>query len=157
MHIRKEDKAAAKLLELWAYFDYQDLWFDLLKAGESEKAPAWFLGITRTELTFTGVMAKLQKHALIDSLTGSNGYSMHSCVHSWVKAVLRIDTERPKLELALDCVSESITLIAAPGDWKIKQRLLPHAERGVQLLDKKDSDDLEIYVIGFFNESRHPL
>ena len=154
MHIRKEDEAAAKLLELWAYFDHQDLWFDLLEAGNTDEAPSWFLDITRTELTFKGVMAKLQKHALIESLTGSDGYSMHYCVYSWVKAVLRIAIERPMLELAFDCIGENITVVPAPGDWRVKQRLLPHAERGLQLLhswreDEKNSNDLEIYVTRF--------
>jgi len=79
---------------------------------------------------------------------------MYSCVYSWVKSVLRLSIERPILKLAFACVGNTITVISIPGDWKIKQRLLPYAERGLQLLhlwreDKKDSNGLEIYGADF--------
>ena len=52
LHIRKEDEAAAELLKLWAYFDNQDIWFDLLEAGKEHVFPAWFLRITRSRFGF---------------------------------------------------------------------------------------------------------
>ena len=32
-HIQRLDPAAAKLLQLWAYLDHQDLWFELLECS----------------------------------------------------------------------------------------------------------------------------
>ncbi len=134
-HIRKEDYSAAKLLELWAYFDNQDLWYDLLKAGKSKTAPAWFDHIVGTKLTFQAAINILQKHALIESLTASDGYSMHHCVHAWARNVLCKTVEDGLCEissvLALD---DAIPVEPVPGDWLLRQRLLPHSERGLQLL-----------------------
>ena len=35
-HIQKQNKSADKLLQLWAYFDNLDLWFQLLAAGRED-------------------------------------------------------------------------------------------------------------------------
>ena len=133
IYIREEDESAAKLLKLWAYFDNRDLWYDLLRAGK-ENAPGWFLDITSTELAFLSAIGKLRKHALIESLTDSDGYSMHHCVHAWVKSVLWKATDNQHMMLTLKCVGESVPFAKAPGDWIITQRLFPHAERCLQLV-----------------------
>ncbi len=153
-HIRKEDYSAAKLLELWAYFDNQDLWYDLLKAGKSKTAPAWFDHIVGTKLAFQAAISKLQKHALIESLTASDGYSMHPCVHAWASSALRKTVEDESMRLALTCVGQSIPTEPAPGDWILRQRLIPHSERGLQLLrvwneENKGSDNIEDCVLQF--------
>ena len=133
IYIREEDESAAKLLKLWAYFDNRDLWYDLLRAGK-ENAPGWFLDVTSTELAFLSAIGKLRKHALIESLTDSDGYSMHHCVHAWVKSVLWKAIHNQHMMLALKCVGESVPVERAPGDWIITQRLFPHAERCLQLV-----------------------
>ncbi|KAL9134141.1 MAG: hypothetical protein Q9175_004673, partial [Cornicularia normoerica] len=152
--IRKEDVSAAKLLELWAYFDNRDLWYDLLKAGEDE-APDWFLPIIGTKVAFYSVIAKLRKHALIESLTESDGYSMHHCVHAWVWSVLCKTVEDQNMRLALKCVRASVSVIPAPGDWILKQRLFPHAERCLQKLhswtaEGRSSKEVEHYATHFY-------
>lgn len=109
MHIRREDNSAVKFLELWAYFDNRDLWYDLLKAGK-HKAPGWFLDVVSTELAFYSVIGKLQKHALIERLTESDGYSMHHCVHSWVRSVLCKTVEDQNMRIALALEQEILSL-----------------------------------------------
>ena len=153
-HIRKEDKSAAKLLELWACFDNRDLWYDLLKAGEDE-APDWFLNIISAKLAFYSAIGKLQKHALIEKLTESDGYSMHHCVHAWVRSVLCTAVKGQNVKLALTCVEGSFPLDPAPGDWITKQRLSLHFERCLQLLPQwvnksKDSRKSEDCISTFF-------
>ena len=79
---------------------------------------------------------------------------MHHCVYSWVKTVLWTAIESPKLEVALTCVSKTVTVVPAPGDRRMEQRLLPHAERCLRLLrmwteDKKDSDKIDNLVTYF--------
>ena len=34
-HVEQRNGLSAKLLRLWAYFDNQDLWFELLRHGDS--------------------------------------------------------------------------------------------------------------------------
>ena len=155
MHIRKEDESAAKLLELWAYFDNQDLWYDLLKAGDDDDAPAWFHRMVGTKLAFHTAIGKLQKHALIESLTDSDGYAMHHCVHAWVTNVLGTATDDQGMRLALTCVGDSIPIKPARGDWITRQRLTSHSERCLQLLrvwtdENKDSKEIEVHVTRFF-------
>ena len=134
IHIRKEDESAAKLIELWAYFDNQDLWYDLLKAGNLKGAPVWVANIVGTKLAFQAAIVKLQKHALVESLTDSDGYAMHHCVHAWVRNVLCPAVEDQNMILALDCVGKRVPFDPEPGDWLIKQRLSAHSERCLQLL-----------------------
>ena len=138
--IRKEDESAAKLLELWAYFDNQDLWYGLLKAGNHDWAPSWFRYIIGTKLIFRAAVMKLQKHALVEVLTDSDGYSMHHCVHAWLKNVLCKTIENQNMRLAFVCVGDTVPFEAAQGDWVIKQRLLPHSERCLKLLREWDQE-----------------
>ena len=143
IYIRRENQSAAKLLELWAYFDNRDLWYDLLKAGE-DTAPSWFLDIIETKLAFNSVLGKLQKHALVEKLAESDGYSMHNCVHAWVTNVLCKAVEDRNAVLACECITEIVPPQPAPRDWIIKQRILPHAERCLDRLRlwRKGSKDL---------------
>jgi hypothetical protein len=39
-HVKQRNELSAKLLRLWAYFDNQDIWFVLLRNGDSED-PGW--------------------------------------------------------------------------------------------------------------------
>ncbi len=155
IYIRKEDESAAKLLELWAYFDNRDLWYDLLQAGEY-KAPGWFLDVIKTKLTFTSVIAKLQKHALVERLIESDSYSMHHCVHAWVRNVLCNAVDDQNMRLAFTCIGYSVPGDPVPGDWRIKQRLLPHSASCLQYSrvwssesnDHEETDDRVLKCIG---------
>lgn len=154
-HIREEDESAAKLLEFCAYLDNQDLWYDLLKAGDSERAPDWFQHIVGTEQAFRGAVSKLQNHALVERLKDSRGYSMHHCVHAWVKNVLSKTVEDQNMILALACVRDTIPREKARDDWVIKRRLIPHIERLLELLSDWDQvgrnkTSKEMRIVQFF-------
>ena len=154
-HIRKEDESAAKLLEFWAYFDNQDLWYDLLKAGDSEQAPDWFQQIVGTKQAFRAAVMKLQKHALVELSKDSHGYSMHHCVHAWVKNVLSKTIEDQHMNLALDCIVQIVPFKHVRQDWMTRQRLLPHSERCLKLLRVWDQGDRnteskERYIAWFY-------
>jgi hypothetical protein len=43
-HIKQQSELSAKLLKLWAYFDNQDLWFELLRE-ERTGGPDWWAGL----------------------------------------------------------------------------------------------------------------
>ena len=76
-----KNTSAAKLLRLWAYFDNQDLWYQLLTA-ECDDGPEWFSELVNDELDFIEVMRLLCDHALIERLKDFDGYGMHTCVHA---------------------------------------------------------------------------
>ncbi|RII06805.1 hypothetical protein CUC08_Gglean008882 [Alternaria sp. MG1] len=50
-HVKQQSSLAAKLLQLWAYFDNQDVWLQLLQEGRGN-APEWFCELTRDRLVF---------------------------------------------------------------------------------------------------------
>src|SRR5438045_2966481 len=87
-HVKRQNEVSAKLLQLWAYFDNDDIWFELLRRGNSSSLD-WFSRLIEDELSFNQVMRVLCNHGLAEVDTSSQeriesrGYSMHGCVHSW--------------------------------------------------------------------------
>ena len=140
IHIRKEDMSAAKLLEFWAYFDNHDLWYDMLKAGNCGWAPAWFKHLVGSELAFEAAVTKCKKHSLVESLADSDGYTMHHCVHAWVKSVLLKTIEDHTMRLALTCIGDTVSSERTPQGMTMRQRLLPHSERCIELMRDWDRE-----------------
>jgi len=65
-HIKQQNELSAKLLQLWAYFDNQDVWFELLHHCDKTD-PDWFLRLTKDELEFIAVVRVLCDHGLVDA------------------------------------------------------------------------------------------
>jgi hypothetical protein len=92
-HVKQRNELSANLLRLWAYFDNQDIWFELLHHGDS-KDPEWIHELTKDELSFNSAVRVLSDHGLVEVDTSSQkgpesrGYSIHGCVHSWAIHVL---------------------------------------------------------------------
>ncbi|KAF4416199.1 Nephrocystin-3 [Colletotrichum fructicola] len=81
-YIQQQSLSASMLLGQWAYFDNDDLWYELLRKGRPE-GPAWLVEITEDELSFDLAMRLLCEHGLVEANppakeTGreSRGYSM---------------------------------------------------------------------------------
>jgi hypothetical protein len=62
--IQQQNRASAKLLKLWAYFDRQDLWFDLLRHANS--ADESIQKLTKDELDFTEAIILLCNFGLVN-------------------------------------------------------------------------------------------
>ena len=131
-HIKQEDPAAAKLLQLWAYLDHQDLWFGLLTRGSrGPEDPGWLHDLVRQEVRFKRVMKGLLTYSLIESHQDTGSYSMHPVVHDWCTESIsrgKVDLTR----LALMMVGLAVPGQSEPEYWVMQQRLLPHANRCVQ-------------------------
>ena len=66
--VKQSDPIAAKLLQLWAYLDNQDLWFKLLKRGSrGSKDVDWFQDLVRSEISFNRVIKMLLAYSLVES------------------------------------------------------------------------------------------
>jgi ankyrin repeat protein len=131
-HIKQQNKLSAKLLQLWAYFDNQDIWFELLQEGAS-KGPEWLSQLTKDELSFNQAARLLCDHGLAEvdeSSTEigleSRGYSIHSCVHSWTVYVLNQVWDAETAGLALECVGLHVPDSNASSPWVTQQRLVQH-------------------------------
>ncbi|KAN0070367.1 TPR-like protein [Elaphomyces granulatus] len=132
--VKQRNKLSAKLLQLWAYFDNQDLWFELLQHGGS-KDPDWIRELTEDKLAFNGAVRVLSNHGLVEvdmssqELIESRGYSIHSCVHSWTICVLNQEWDSDLARLALKFVGSHVPETESAKWWLTERRLLPHAAR----------------------------
>jgi hypothetical protein len=48
-HVKQRSELSVKLLQLWAYFDNNDIWFELLRHRDSSKLD-WFSRVIKDEL-----------------------------------------------------------------------------------------------------------
>ncbi|KAF1964751.1 HET-domain-containing protein [Bimuria novae-zelandiae CBS 107.79] len=132
--IQKENPASAQLLKLWAYFNKQDIWFRLLRHAHSAD-DNWVKRLTEDDLSFNSAVRLLCEYGLaypepsLGQLSGSTGYSMHSCVHSWTISVLNDRWDESLARLAVTCVASEVPSMDADRWWLLQQRLLQHAAR----------------------------
>jgi tetratricopeptide (TPR) repeat protein len=132
-HISQQNENSAKLLQLWAYFDNQDLWFELLQEGR-DKGPKWLCLITENELRFNEAVRVLCDHGLVEvdessegGVVEKRGYAMHSCVHSWTYHVVNQEWDSKLASLALECVGKHVPESGEQNSWVTQRRLLRHA------------------------------
>ena len=132
--IQQENAASAKLLKLWAYFDRQDVWFELLRHATSTDDES-IRKLIEDELNFNEAVALLCSYGLVDAdraieqQFGSGGYSMHSCVHAWTVFVLNKQWDEGLAKLALTCMAAKIPGVNEKSWWLSQRRLLQHATR----------------------------
>ena len=82
--VKQYDSAAAKLLQLWAYLNIQDLWFALLKHGsQGFKDLVWFQDLVRSEVGFKRTIKILLSYSLVKSHQDTESYSIHPVIHDW--------------------------------------------------------------------------
>jgi tetratricopeptide (TPR) repeat protein len=166
-HVKQQSELAAKLLQLWAYFDNQDVWLELLQEGQQD-GPAWLSALTEDQISFDAAMRVLCDHALaeadaavLDSRGESLGYSMHSCVHSWTVHVLNQEWDAALGGLALECVGRHVPDSNQRDALATERRLIRHAARSWECVvdGNVDSRGREDYLcrLGnmFANQEQH--
>ncbi|KAF4609460.1 hypothetical protein G7Y89_g15856 [Cudoniella acicularis] len=133
-YVEQRNALSARLLRLWAYFDNQDLWFELLRHDVSEDQD-WVRELTKDELSFHDAMRVLSDHGLagVDTssqeLVESKGYSIHGCVHSWAINFLNQEWDYDLARLAVKLVGLHVPGEQAVRPWLTQRRLLQHAAR----------------------------
>jgi tetratricopeptide (TPR) repeat protein len=133
-NVKQRNELSAKLLCLWAYFDNQDIWIELLQHCDSED-PGWIRELTRDQLSFHDAMRVLSEHGLVEvdmssqELIESRGYSIHGCVHSWSIHVLNQEWDYDLARVAVKCVGSHVPEEWAVRPWLTQRRLLQHAAR----------------------------
>ncbi|KAN0084763.1 HET domain containing protein [Elaphomyces granulatus] len=133
-HVKQRNELSAKLLRLWAYFDNQDIWLELLQHADSED-PEWIRELTKDELSFNEAVRVLSNHGLVEvdmssqERIESRGYSIHGCVHSWTVYVLNQKWDYDLVKLALKFVGSHVPTEECAKWWLTQRRLLQHAAR----------------------------
>ena len=156
-HIRQQSEVSAKLLQLWAYFDNQDLWFELLREGW-RYGPEWLRQLTADKLSFNKAVRVLCEHGLVEvdrsskgSGVESEGYEMHSCVHSWTVNVVNREWDSEMAKMALECVSRHVPNDTEPNSWVAQRRLLRHVTKSWEFIaeGKLDDDGMDYVLYNF--------
>src|SRR6202046_4830960 len=133
-HVKQRNELSAKLLRLWAYFDNEDIWYELLRHGDSED-PEWIHELTKDELIFNGAVRVLSDYGLVEvdmssqEQVESRGYSIHGCVHLWMVNVLNQEWDSDLAKLARKFVGLHVPRKNSTKWWLTQRRLLQHAAR----------------------------
>ena len=164
--IQQQNPASASLLKLWAYFDRQDIWFELLRHANSPDDQL-IQELTKDELNFNEAVALLCSFGLVDpdgalkQQFGSGGYSVHSCVHSWTVFVLNKEWDEGLARLALHCVASKVPMRDETDSWMLQRRLLQHAVRQEQatIENKVDTEGMEwaLHSLGILFSDQNKL
>ncbi|KAI1857580.1 uncharacterized protein JN550_013149 [Neoarthrinium moseri] len=129
--MQEHDPLAAHLLRWWAYFDNEDLWFELLQPLSGD-GPAWVYELS-DELNFNKAMGILHDYGFVEphdfspDLIESRGYSIHGCLHSWIIYTLNRPWDGYLNKLAIECIASKVPSQTCAHTWIIERRLLSHA------------------------------
>ncbi len=139
--IRQDNPSAAKFLQLWAYLDHQDVWYELLSRGRHNfYVYSRLRDLVESELSFKEVMRPLLAYSLIESHERIESYSIHPVVHDWcTESISRGQVDM--VILASTIVGSAVPSQSEPEYWLTQQRLLPHADRCIRYLRKLDTSD----------------
>lgn len=168
--VEEANPNSKELFLLWGYFDNQDIWWEMIQAGRDDTQPDWFRNITEDELEFENAMGHLCEYNLAEpnpaSLPrngGSQGYSMHACVHDWTKYGLNKDRtivhenkESEMARLAFSCIAKLMPRKNVPKFWTVQQRLAKHVDECLQIIRRlpTENDDASmadsLHEIGVF-------
>ncbi|KAK5069593.1 hypothetical protein LTR64_008274 [Lithohypha guttulata] len=83
IRLEAEDAEAAQMLKFLAYFDNQEVWYELLHAGLSDASPRWLQKCLYNEISFASVMGRLVDYCLVEVQQATESYTLHNCVHDW--------------------------------------------------------------------------
>ncbi len=144
--IESHHPGAVKLMQWLAYFDNQDIWYELLRPGADCELP-WLSDVVGNEIRFNRAMAKLHDYSLIDVRPGS--YSIHACVHDWALGFLNGDLNSDLYRAAMHCVIQNIRDIRQKSIYIQNRRLLQHAIRlqSGRLESMMDSNMVDIHEL----------
>ncbi|KAK6425187.1 hypothetical protein LTR95_016308 [Oleoguttula sp. CCFEE 5521] len=147
--IEHRNSLSARLLRLWAYFDNQDLWFELLD-HISDHELEWTQEPTGDELDFEDRVRVLCDHGLVEAnaqneyKVESTGYSVHGCAHAWMLAVLNAQFDNDLARVALGCVASHVPSQNPSNGSLMQWRLLNHVVRcSIYISNVDDESDLD--------------
>jgi hypothetical protein len=113
--VHSHDQETVGLLRLLAYFNNQDIWYELLRPGR-DCGLSWLFEVVKTEMRFRRAMTKLCDYSLVDVQPAS--YSIHSCVHDWAPGFLNHDLNDDLYGAAVHCVAQNVRM-EEELDWGV--------------------------------------
>ncbi|KAL4739322.1 hypothetical protein BDV11DRAFT_215259 [Aspergillus similis] len=132
--IQKHDPTAAKLLLLLAFFDNQDIWYELIQKGlDHSNPPQWFEAAVSSRLVFKTKIKALVKFSLVEIKQQKGSYTLHPVVQDWCYHIAASNDLTNQLqELAFISVGYTVPSRDTRDYARLEQRLLPHANNLIQ-------------------------
>ncbi|KAK5947934.1 hypothetical protein OHC33_011039 [Knufia fluminis] len=146
--LRNEDPDAAQMLRLMAYFDNQNVWYDLLTAGLMDDLPEWLQTTLEDKTDFEGAMAVLVDYCLLEVQHTSQSYSMHSCVHDWTLSELNTTMSPELYWYAFNCVAKIIKNVDRDLFGYVKYNYVSRHARRLTHPRFETCDELEAGIVG---------
>lgn len=145
--VKKQNKEASNLLQLWSFLYAGDLWYELVACTEGFRTdpdvPDWLTNLTRNRLAFDRALALLIKFSMVEGKTQTASYAMHSVLHSWCRHIGETEAERvPFWELAVSIVGYMVPYSDEKEYWVLQRRLLPHAQVIFTSVDSKTKSEI---------------
>ncbi|KAH7037962.1 kinesin light chain 1 [Microdochium trichocladiopsis] len=138
-HVQTQNPLAAHLLQWWAYFNNEDIWFGLFRA-RSGMGPVWMKQLSE-ELNFNDAMGGLHDYGLVEPASlfqEIQGYSIHGCLHSWTVHILNEEWDSCLNKLAVESVASQVPSNVEAEYWLLQKRLIPHAIRSCSTVQESD-------------------
>lgn len=143
--VKHANPTAAKLLQLWAYLDHQEIWYELFSRGRQGCPEClWLQDLARDEISFMRAVKMLLAYSLVESHESTGSYSIHPVVHEWCAETISYGGVE-SLTLAFLVVGFAVPVDSEREYWLLQQRLVPHADRCMRQLDKYSVPDLIEY------------
>jgi len=104
--IKATECTGRALVEILAYLDNRDIWYDLFRRYQGTNAPGWFTQLTQSE----GLVRESHENSGQVFLSSRRvlkleSYSVHVCVHDWTLHGLNREVDAEQYWLAFDCMA----------------------------------------------------
>ena len=116
------------LLQFLAYFDTQDIWYELLKGGSKKTDIPILREVLGNEVKFYSTMKMLQNYSLVEMNNRRNTYSLHVCVHDWATHYLNGSFHEDLYWTAVHSLVKSAPDISVKAPH-VSRRWWPHVNR----------------------------
>ncbi|KAL5045966.1 hypothetical protein BDW71DRAFT_207950 [Aspergillus fruticulosus] len=145
--LQRRESAAAKLLLLLAFFDNQDIWYELIRCAlYCCSPPPWFQMSVSSKLVFKAKIKALIEFSLVETRQQEGSYTLHPVVQDWCCHIAASNNLTDQLhELSLISVGYMVPSKENRDFTRLQQRLLPHANHLLQERHSCQSDRINVY------------
>ncbi|MFA4956509.1 MAG: FxSxx-COOH system tetratricopeptide repeat protein [Candidatus Methanoperedens sp.] len=134
--VEKTSKASAELLTSSAFFNPDNIPFELIIKGApelGEPISSAIEGIEEDPLVLDELLLPLTKYSLISR--DDNVYSIHRLVQAVIRDRIGTDTQRVWAERTVKALNRAFPAVEF-SNWQLCERLIPHAQAGYELIIK---------------------
>lgn len=158
--VQKASEASSDLLRASAFLSPDRIPLELISKGKSELGPALSDALADVEedpLVLHKVLEPLTRYSFIRLDADSQTYNIHRLVQEVVRDGMDENTQRLWVERVVRALNQSFPTVEF-GNWRLCERLLPHARVAAKLIEKSDLEFEEaarlLNQVGLYSRER---